>query len=86
MSLKAETGAIPAPPGITPDFEHPKDVLRTINYVTQALSLIFVTAFMALKYYAKVTVLRGAWVLDDCMLHSRRGFQCWASEIMKTRE
>lgn len=61
-----QTGAATPPKGVTPDFDHPTDVLRTVNYVTQALSLVFVTLFMFLKYYAKTTVLRGTWNLDDC--------------------
>ncbi|KUI57653.1 hypothetical protein VP1G_04960 [Cytospora mali] len=65
MGSTTVTGASPAPSGTTPNFEHPTDVLRTVNYVTQALSLVFVTAFMCLKYYAKTTVLRGTWNLDD---------------------
>ncbi|KUI73190.1 hypothetical protein VM1G_08943 [Cytospora mali] len=65
MGSTTVTGASPAPPGITPNFEHPTDVLRTVNYVTQALSLVVVTGFMCLKYYAKTTVLRGTWNSDD---------------------
>lgn len=60
-----QIGAATPPKGVTPDFDHPTDVLRTVNYVTQALSLVFVTLFMFLKYYAKTTVLRGTWNLDD---------------------
>lgn len=65
------TGAIPAPKGITPNFQHPTDVLHTINYITQALSLVIVTGFIAAKHYSKATVLRGTWHLEDCTKHSR---------------
>lgn len=66
----AQTGAATPPDGITPNFDNPTDVLRTVNYVTQALSLFFVSLFMCLKYYAKTTVLRGTWNLDDRTMHS----------------
>lgn len=59
-------GAAPAPSGVTPNFEEPTDVLRTVNYVTQALSILFVTIFIGLKHYAKSSVLRGTWNLEDC--------------------
>ncbi|KAF4120598.1 integral membrane protein [Geosmithia morbida] len=38
-------GAAPPPAGVTPDLENPTDVLRTIIFVTQALTLVFVTFF-----------------------------------------
>lgn len=68
MSSSSTTlvGAAPAPSGVTPNFEEPADVLRTVNYVTQALSIFFVTVFIALKHYAKSGVLRGTWNLEDC--------------------
>lgn len=66
---RLQTGAVPAPEGFTPNFDDPTDVLRTINYVTQALSLIFVSVFMGLKYYAKTNVLHGTWNMDDCTIH-----------------
>ncbi|ROW10609.1 hypothetical protein VMCG_01620 [Cytospora schulzeri] len=66
----AQTGAAAAPKGYTPNFDDPVDVLRTVNYVTQGLSLVFVSAFMCLKYYAKATVLRGTWNLDDFVTYA----------------
>lgn len=71
-ALRLQTGAAPPPEGFTPNFDHPTDVLRTINYVTQGLSLVFVTLFMFLKYYAKVTVLHGMWKSEDCMIYTYR--------------
>ncbi|KAK7740728.1 hypothetical protein SLS53_005196 [Cytospora paraplurivora] len=70
------TGAIPAPKGFTPNFEHPADVLHTINYVTQALSLVIVTGFIVVKHYSKVTVLRGTWQLEDFTNHGG-GYNQW---------
>lgn len=68
MSSSSTTlvGSAPAPSGVTPNFDEPADVLRTVNYVTQALSILFVTVFIALKHYAKSSVLRGTWNLEDC--------------------
>lgn len=65
MSSSTLVGAAPAPSGVTPNFDEPADVLRTVNYVTQALSILFVTVFVGLKHYAKSSVLRGTWNLED---------------------
>jgi hypothetical protein len=66
MAPSTLVGAAPAPLGVTPNFEEPTDVLRTVNYVTQTLSIIFVTVFIGLKHYAKSSVLRGTWNVEDC--------------------
>lgn len=59
-------GSIPPPPGEEVDLQHPGDALRTINYVTQGLTLIFVTAFVAIRLHAKRSVFTGNWNMDDC--------------------
>jgi len=59
-------GVIPPPPGVKADLDHPQDVLRTINFVTQGLTIFFVTCFVALRYYAKVKVWDRNWGWDDC--------------------
>jgi hypothetical protein len=58
-------GAAPPPSGVTPDLENPADVLWTINYLTQALTLIFTTGFVATRFYAKYKVMGGGMSRDD---------------------
>ncbi|KAL1872377.1 hypothetical protein Daus18300_004347 [Diaporthe australafricana] len=65
MSSDSRVGAAQAPAGVTVDFDNPTDALRTVNYVTQALSIVIVTVFVCLKHYAKASVLRGTWNIED---------------------
>lgn len=65
-------GVIPPPPGVEADVDNPKDVLQTINYVTQGLTLFFSSIFVALRFYTKVKVYRGSWTIDDCESHGFR--------------
>jgi hypothetical protein len=58
-------GAAAPPEGATVDLDHPRDVLRTVNYVTQALTLIFVSTFVALKIYSKWKILGGNFGWED---------------------
>lgn len=58
-------GAIPPPPGVTPNFENPEDVLYTINLVSQILSMVIITVFLALRVYVKMRVAP-PFLLDDC--------------------
>lgn len=59
-------GAAPPPPGVTADVNNPEDVLRTINYVTQALTILITTCFVATRFYAKTKILGGGVTSDDC--------------------
>jgi hypothetical protein len=61
-------GSAPPPDGVTPDLENPEDVLQTVMYITQGLTLLFVTVFVALRLYAKTAILGSAWSWDDCEL------------------
>ncbi|KAG5929023.1 hypothetical protein E4U42_007392 [Claviceps africana] len=59
----------PQEPGreaVNPDATQLGETLRTINYVAQGLTIVFVTAFVATRVYAKSTVLGGGLSLDDC--------------------
>lgn len=60
-----QQGAMPPPPGVTPDFENPKDQLNTIMIVTQALCMVFVTVFIFLRVWIRVTILR-SFTAEDC--------------------
>lgn len=58
-------GGLPPPPGVKPNFEHPQDVLRTVNLVTQALSIPIVSSFVLLRMYARYRIAR-SYKPDDC--------------------
>ncbi|KAK6221262.1 integral membrane protein [Colletotrichum tabaci] len=51
-----EGPAAPPPEGVVPDFQNPKDVLHTINLVSQILSIVMVSLFMMLRLYAKMFI------------------------------
>ncbi|KAL2063950.1 hypothetical protein VTL71DRAFT_4444 [Oculimacula yallundae] len=51
-------GALPPPPGVTPNFDHPKDVLRTVNFVIQPLSLGLVTITVFMRVYTRAMIQR----------------------------
>ncbi|KAJ8117018.1 hypothetical protein OPT61_g1701 [Boeremia exigua] len=59
------TAAAPPPPGYTSDLLHPKDELRTINIVTQALTLTFCTAFVWIRGYHKFRTVGLDLAVDD---------------------
>lgn len=70
-------GVIPPPPGVEADVDHPQDVLRTVNYVTQALTLFFSTIFVGLRFYTKRNIYRGPWTSDDCEHHNSSFTKPW---------
>ncbi|KAL7961874.1 hypothetical protein V8C34DRAFT_301955 [Trichoderma compactum] len=59
-------GAAPPPEGVIPDLAHPQDVLRTVNYVTQGLTIFFVSIIVAVRFCAKARVPGGGFTPDDC--------------------
>ncbi|PGH03210.1 hypothetical protein GX51_04245 [Blastomyces parvus] len=56
--MSAVKGALDPPPGVVPNFEHPKDNLNTVLVITQILCIIFVTVFFLLRVYVKLAILR----------------------------
>jgi hypothetical protein len=66
MSVAEYPGAAPPPDGVEPNIEHPEDVLQTILYVTQGLTVFFVTVFVGLRMYAKTKLLGNILTWDDC--------------------
>jgi hypothetical protein len=58
-------GAAPSPEGVIPNLKHPKDVLHTINLVSQILSIVLVSIFMMLRCYVKC-FLTPPFQIDDC--------------------
>lgn len=45
--------AIPPPAGVKSNFSNPKDVLHTVNLVTQVLCIIVVTIFVVIRIWIK---------------------------------
>ncbi|KAK8017186.1 hypothetical protein PG991_008262 [Apiospora marii] len=64
MPPSAVVGAIPPPPGVTPNLQHPEDVIATVNMATQISSICLMTPFIALRMYAKGWVAP-PFLLDD---------------------
>jgi hypothetical protein len=63
------TAAAPPPKNVAADLEHPTDVLRTVNFVTQSLTLFFVTSFVGIRCYSKYASV-GRFSVDDCKYES----------------
>ncbi|PVH76672.1 hypothetical protein DL98DRAFT_464679 [Cadophora sp. DSE1049] len=49
-------GALSPPPGTAPDFSQPKDVLHTVNFVTQSLCVSTVTILVFLRVYTRAVI------------------------------
>ncbi|KAJ6436560.1 hypothetical protein O9K51_10812 [Purpureocillium lavendulum] len=63
-------GALPPPPGVVPDVDHPDDILRTCHYVTQAITLLFVSIFVGLRAYAKGKAIVHSLSVDDYAIYA----------------
>ncbi|GJC94480.1 integral membrane protein [Colletotrichum higginsianum] len=74
-----EGPAAPPPEGVVPDFQNPKDVLHTINLVSQILSIVMVSLFMMLRLYAKMFIAPPFHTEDCTHLPARRGF--WDTSV-----
>ena len=63
----AVTPAADAPEGVVADLENPTDVIRTINFATQALTLFFVPAFVCMRFVSGRYRAAGlGFTVDDC--------------------
>jgi len=56
------------PQGVEADLEHPKDVIRTINLVTQALTLALCSFFVLIRALQKFRLPTWFFSVDDCKL------------------
>lgn len=63
-------GSAPPPPGVTPNFVHPTDVLYLINMATNILCISLVTPFVLLRIYIKAIVVP-PFAREDCKLALR---------------
>lgn len=69
---QVQQGATPAPPGRTPSFENPEDVLHTINLVSQILAVATVTPIVCFRLYVIRWKNASPFRVDDCMIPSLR--------------
>lgn len=60
--------AMAPPEGVKADLENPTDVIRTINFVTQALTLSFCSVFVFIRGLQKLRVPTLNLSVDDCKL------------------
>lgn len=60
-------GATPPPFGVTPNFEHPEDVLSTFNFVACTVVIGLMAVFVAIRLVIRVFVTR-TMDKDDCMI------------------
>jgi hypothetical protein len=65
-------GSAPPPDGVVPDFEHPNDVLHTINLVSGILGIAMMAPFVVGRIFIKVHMLK-QMVLEDCKFSSTEG-------------
>ncbi|ELQ40823.1 integral membrane protein [Pyricularia oryzae Y34] len=67
------TAAAPPPPGVTPNFAQPEDVLYTINFVTQIASMALVTPFVAMRVLVKAYISPPFLVEDSILMYKFGG-------------
>ncbi|KAF9873544.1 integral membrane protein [Colletotrichum karsti] len=62
-------GAAPPPPGETPDFDHPRDVLRTLHIAYMIIVQVIVVVFFGIRVFVKLSAA-GRFRLEDwsCLL------------------
>lgn len=58
--------AMAPPKGVVADLENPTDVLRTINFVTQALTLTLCSGFVFIRGVQKFRMATTIFSVDDC--------------------
>ncbi|KAK8024303.1 hypothetical protein PG993_012369 [Apiospora rasikravindrae] len=67
MPSSPTIGAVPPPPGVTPNFQHPPDAGRTTNLVGSIVCVTVVFFAFLLRCYAKYSI-RQKYTIEDCML------------------
>jgi hypothetical protein len=65
------------PEGVVADLENPIDVLRTINFVTQALTLTLCSGFVFIRGVQKFRVTNPIFSVDDCKCRLTAVGRCW---------
>jgi len=70
-------GYLPPPPGVTPNFAHPRDEWRTANIVGLSVCCGFMTFFVLIRAYVRLFVVRRILVADWTCLIGYVGSQSW---------
>lgn len=65
--------AMAPPEGVVADLQNPTDVLRTVNFVTQALTLTLCSAFVFIRSMQKLRAATMVISVDDCECGLLRG-------------
>lgn len=68
--MSAMQGSSPPPLGVTPNFEHPEDVLKTINTISIILVIAAMAPLVAGRIYIRVCVTKVFYV-EDCKCRAR---------------
>ncbi|EEY17083.1 integral membrane protein [Verticillium alfalfae VaMs.102] len=82
-----QLGYLPPPPGVTPDFDHPRDAGRVVVLAGLIVCNVLVTIFVSLRGYVKVFVNRRILLAD--LIHYGLGHYAWEvtvenySEVLK---
>lgn len=54
------------PKAAAANLQHPADVVRTVNFVTQALTLAFCSTFVGIRAYVRLNTVGRDLNIDDC--------------------
>lgn len=65
------------PSGVTPNFDHPRDVHHVINWINTSLCLAIFTVFSAIRLYVKLVLRRDRILLEDYAF-----FAAWATTAL----
>ncbi|KAH7391671.1 hypothetical protein BKA64DRAFT_111454 [Cadophora sp. MPI-SDFR-AT-0126] len=68
MKRNTVIGSVPAPPGATPNFEHPQDVFYTLNLAVQISCIAVTTPSVLLRSYIKARIVKVFGIEDWCCL------------------
>lgn len=64
MTSQEMHGAVPPPPGVTPNFVDPPS-LRNYDYASKAICVFLTTSIVAMRMYTKVALVKKTAV-EDC--------------------
>ncbi|KAL4860828.1 hypothetical protein BDV12DRAFT_191474 [Aspergillus spectabilis] len=66
--MATPTPVVPAPPGVTPDFNTPHIWLRTANRVIVVVGLVISSCCLIMRTYTKTCIMRKIWWDDFCII------------------
>ncbi|TQN66242.1 hypothetical protein CSHISOI_09198 [Colletotrichum shisoi] len=72
---RGRIGFLPPPPGVTPDFDHPRDIYWTLNVAVLIACNVLATVSFFLRCYVRLFVHRRILVAD--LAHYGLGYHAW---------